>query len=295
MKELVIVSGKGGTGKTSLVGCFAALAEKKVLADCDVDAADLHLLLLPKIQERQDFYAGKRATIRQDDCIQCGACIAWCRFEAVKMDGAGAGAAIFRIDPLSCEGCGVCAHFCPPQAIDFVEHKAGEWYVSETHYGPMVHARLGVGEGNSGKLVSLVRQGARKIAMERGLDWVIIDGSPGIGCPVIASIGGTDLVLIVTEPSLSAQHDMERVVELARHFRVPVVLCINRYDLNQEMAEEIRRWCCMKEISVLGEIPYDTRFTEAQMKHLSLVEYAGGKTAQAVKSLWERLADVLSR
>ena len=210
------------------------------------------------------------------------------------MDGVGAGEAVFRIDPFSCEGCGVCVHFCPQQAIDFVEKKAGEWYISETQYGPMVHAHLGIGEGNSGKLVSLVRQRARQIAIERGLDGVIIDGSPGIGCPVIASIAGADLILIVTEPSLSAQHDMERVVDLARHFRVPVALCINRFDLNEEISEGIRGWCVGKGIKVLSKIPYDPRFTEAQTKHVSLVEYSGGRTAQAVKSLWQELVYALA-
>jgi len=294
MKELVVISGKGGTGKTSLVGCFAALSKKKVLANCDVDAADLHLLLLSEIKEWRDFYAGKRASIRQEDCIGCGACLAWCRFEAVRMDGLGAGKATFRVDSLSCEGCGVCVHFCPQQAIDFAEKRAGEWYISETRYGPMVHAKLGVGEGNSGKLVTLVRNQARQIAKEREFDWVIIDGSPGIGCPVIASIAGADLVLIVTEPSLSAQHDMERVVQLARHFRAPVALCINRFDLNEEITESIQSWCVGRGIKVLSKIPYDRRFTEAQTKHVSLVEYSGGRTAQAVKSLWQELVYTLA-
>jgi len=289
MKEMVVISGKGGTGKTSLVGCFATLAEKKVLADCDVDAADLHLLLLPEIKEWREFYAGKRAFIRQQDCIGCGACLAWCRFEAVKRNGSGAGEATSRIDPLSCEGCGVCAHLCPQQAIDFTEKRAGEWYISETRYGPLVHAKLGVGEGNSGKLVTLVRNQARQIAKEREFDLVIIDGSPGIGCPVIASIAGADLVLIVTEPSLSAQHDMERVVQLARHFRTPVALCINRFDLNEKISESIRSWCLERGIRVAGVIPYDPRFTEAQTRHVSLVEYSGGRTTQAVKSLWQEL------
>jgi len=295
MKELVVISGKGGTGKTSLVGCFAALAKQKVLADCDVDAADLHLLLLPEIKERHEFHAGKRAIIRREDCIGCAACVAWCRFEAVRMDGVGAGEAVFRIDPFSCEGCGVCVHFCPQQAIDFMERKAGEWYISETRYGPMVHAQLGIAEGNSGKLVTLVRSQAHRIAKERRLDWVIIDGSPGIGCPVIASIAGADLILIVTEPSLSAQHDMERVVQLARHFRAPVALCINRYDLNEQISDGIHRWCKGKGILILGEIPYDTRFTEAQTRHVSLVEYSGGKAAQAIKSIWQGLLDAISK
>ena len=292
MRELVIISGKGGTGKTSIVGCFAVLAKKKVLADCDVDAADLHLLLLPEIKEWREFYAGKRASIRQRDCIRCGACLARCRFEAVRMNGTGAGEATFRIDPLSCEGCGVCVHFCPQQAIDFAEKKAGEWYLSETRYGPMVHAQLGIAEGNSGKLVTLVRNQAHRIAKERGLDWVIIDGAPGIGCPVIASIAGADLILIVTEPTLSGQHDMARVVQLTQHFHAPVALCINRYDLNERISDGIRRWCKENGIPVLGEIPYDTRFTEAQTRHMSLVEYSEGKAAQVIKSIWQGLMDV---
>jgi MinD superfamily P-loop ATPase len=295
MKELVVISGKGGTGKTSLVACFAALAGEVVLADCDVDAADLHLLLAPETKERMDFYAGKRAFIRQEDCISCGSCLSRCRFEAVKMEGSGAGEARFRIDSISCEGCGLCAYFCPQHAVELVDRKAGEWYLSETRFGPLVHARLAVGEGNSGKLVTQVKNRARGIARERGLEWLIVDGSPGIGCPVIASLAGADLVLIVTEPSLSARHDLERVTELARHFRTPAAGLINRFDINESIGDDIRRWCEDNGIPVMGAVPYDRRFTEAQVRRLSLIECCGGKAAQAVRSAWEAVANHLRR
>jgi len=295
MKELVIISGKGGTGKTSLVASFAALAERKVLADCDVDAADLHLLLEPRIEQREVFKSAKVARIRPGHCIACGKCEEICRFNAVFFDGPGNGRVekTFRIDPIACEGCGVCAYFCPEKAIDFGETVNGEWYISETRHGPMVHARLGIAEENSGKLVTLVRNQAKRIAEEQGLDLVIIDGSPGIGCPVIASITGADLTLVVTEPTVSGLHDLERVVGLANHFQIPCVVCINKFDLNEEMAGRIETWCAERAIRVVGRIPYDPVFTEAMVHAASVVEYSGGKTAQVIKQLWREVVYAL--
>ncbi|MGC8862499.1 MAG: ATP-binding protein, partial [Armatimonadota bacterium] len=241
--ELAVVSGKGGTGKTSLVASFAALAESKVLADCDVDAADLHLVLAPRVIERADFTGGKSARVILENCIGCGKCAEVCRFDAVTFDGPpnDVVAKTYLIDPLSCEGCGVCAHFCPAQAIEFSPHVSGEYYISETRHGLLVHARLGIAQENSGKLVTLVRREARRVAEERGLDLLIIDGAPGIGCPVIASLAGVDLALIVTEPTVSGMHDLDRVADLAAHFGIPACVCVNKCDINLQMTRRIEK------------------------------------------------------
>lgn len=293
MKELVIISGKGGTGKTSIAASFAALADGQVLADCDVDAADLHLILEPKVLHRQTFKAGKEAIIRQDDCVGCGACLDNCRFEAVIRNGDAAGEATFTIDPISCEGCGVCVEVCPVDAIDFNEKTCGEWYISETPHGPMVHARLGIAEENSGKLVTIVRNHAKRIAKDKGLEWVIIDGSPGIGCPVIASIVGASLVLVVTEPSLSGIHDLKRVVTLTDHFNIPAMVCINKCDINPEMTAHIENLCAEKTIETAGRIPYDTAFTAAQLERKSIVEISDGPAARAVRRVWNQINRIL--
>ncbi len=295
MKELVVISGKGGTGKTSIVACFAALAESKVLADCDVDAADLHLVLEPQVRHREDFRGGKQARVIVDRCVACGTCEEVCRFGAVSFDGppADEAARTFRVDPIACEGCGVCYQVCPVEAIEFEDVVNGEWFVSETRHGPMVHAKLGIAEENSGKLVTLVRNQAKRLAEERNVDLVIIDGSPGIGCPVIASITGSNLVMIVTEPTLSGLHDLERVAALAAHFQIPTVVCINKCDLNEEMSERIVRWCSENGARVVGKIAYDRAFTEAMVNKESLVEYCNGTTTQGVKTMWSETLDVL--
>ena len=221
IREIVVISGKGGTGKTSLTAAFAALAENAVLADCDVDAADLHLILNPKVRETRDFSGGRIARIRAEACIGCQRCAEICRFGAVRLSDISNDvvAKTFAVDPVSCEGCGVCVHFCPVKAIDFDEAINGQWFISETRFGPMVHAKLGIAEENSGKLVSLIRKETKRVAEEAGRSLMIVDGSPGIGCPVIASISGADLVLVVTEPTLSGQHDLERGGEIDRPFR----------------------------------------------------------------------------
>lgn len=294
MKELVVISGKGGTGKTSVVASFAALSREAVLADCDVDAADLHLLLAPDIQQRSPFRAGAKAVIRQEDCIACGACLASCRFGAVRMNGAHAGEGIFSIDPLACEGCGVCVRRCPVDAIELEERTQGEWYISETRCGPMVHARLGVAEDNSGKLVSLVREEARHLAEKRGLGLVLIDGSPGVGCPVIASITGAALVLAVTEPTVSGLHDLDRVARLAAHFGAPAVVCINKADLHPEMSRRIAAYCREHGLPVVGEVPYDVSVTTAQLARRSVVEFGCGPAAAAIEAVWRNVEQRLN-
>lgn len=294
MKELVVVSGKGGTGKTSLVGSFAALAENAVLADCDVDAADLHLLLEPRVLRCSPFSGGSRAAIAVERCSGCGRCAQLCRFDAVVSECAIHGTR-FHVDPIACEGCGVCAWFCPAEAIDFSPANNGQWYVSETRCGPMVHAKLGVAEENSGKLVSLVRAEARKLASRRDLSLTIVDGSPGIGCPVIASITGAQMVLIVTEPTLSGLHDLERVVKLTRHFRVATLVCVNKWDLNPEMTEQIEATADEVGATVVGRVRYDRAVTQSQIRRQVLVEYADSEAAFDVKEIWRRVSDELCR
>jgi MinD superfamily P-loop ATPase len=294
MKELVIISGKGGTGKTSLVASFAALSRHKVLADCDVDAADLHLVLSPSIREEEVFHGMPKFTVNQGRCIQCGKCLPTCRFGAItatrREDGE---IKTVEIDPISCEGCGVCAYFCPAEAIHSTASESGRWFISDTRHGPMVHARLGIAEENSGKLVTIVRAQAKRVAEEKELKLVIIDGPPGIGCPVIASITGADLVLIVTEPTLSARHDLERAAALAAHFGIRVLVCINKCDLNPQIVIQTCDWCRRNGILVVGEIPYDPLFTKAQMTGQSIVEYCDGPTSFAVREAWQRVAQIM--
>jgi len=288
MKELVVISGKGGTGKTSLTACFAMLADRPVVADCDVDAADLHLVLAPRIRERHEFLSGHEAVIRQDDCIGCGECQANCRFDAVKITRDSSGAPRCSIDPVSCEGCGVCVRFCPERAIDFPERLCGEWMISETRSGPMVHARLGVAAENSGKLVSTVRREARRIAEEGQRNLVIVDGPPGIGCPVIASITDATLVLVVTEPTVSGEHDLERVLALARHFQIPAVVCVNKWDLNIEMTERIEDRARRGGARVAGRIRYDRSVTSAQMQERAVVE-SEAPCVRDIQQVWNQL------
>jgi MinD superfamily P-loop ATPase len=282
MKELVVISGKGGTGKTTITACFAALAERQVLADADVDAADLFILLNPEIKQREEFRSGAVAKIDHRRCTQCGECIELCRFEAIMPD--------FRVDPVDCEGCAVCARFCPAEAIQMQPCVSGEWYISDTRYGPFVHAKLGVGEENSGKLVTVVRHHARLIAEECDLNWIIVDGPPGIGCPVISSLTGSDAVLIVTEPTLSGIHDMKRVSDLAAYFRVPKAVCINKWDLNGEISQEIADYCRHEGMRVVGKIPYDRIVTEALVQRKILVEYDPlCSVSQEIKGIWEEV------
>ena len=295
MKELVVISGKGGTGKTSIVASFAALAESAVLADCDVDAADLHLVMEPSVSRRTPFSGGSRARIKAGHCIACGKCEEICRYDAVFYDGPGNGrvAKTFRIDPIACEGCGVCARFCEVDAIEFAPATNGHWFVSNTRCGPMVHAALGVAEENSGKLVSLVRTEAKRIADEKHRELVIVDGSPGIGCPVIASITGSDLALIVTEPTLSGLHDLGRVSELTGHFGIRTLVCVNKWDLNAELTERIERETAQRGARAVGRVRYDPAVTAAQVAGRALVEYTQEGAAADVRELWQHVLGVI--
>lgn len=293
--EVVVVSGKGGTGKTSVVASFAALAKRAVLADCDVDAADLHLVIAPDVRRRTDFSGGLMARIRADRCTDCGICEEVCRFDALVRDGPGNAFvdATYRIDAVACEGCGVCAHFCPSRAVELYEAVNGEWFVSDTRFGPMVHARLGVAEENSGKLVTTVRKEAKRVAEESHREMVIIDASPGIGCPVIASVTGATMALVVTEPTLSGLHDLGRVAALTTRFRIPTTVCVNKSDINREMTDRIMCDARSRNLEVLGEIPYDPDVTRAQIAGLTVVEYGDGPAATAIRDLWSAVNNSL--
>ncbi len=291
VKQIAVISGKGGTGKTSLVAAFAALSRNSVLADCDVDAADLHLLLEPHVLQRYPFIGGKRARIRAEQCTACGKCEELCRFDAIRFDGPGSRTVekTFRIDPIACEGCGVCAWFCAEGAIDFFPAVNGEWFISETRFGPMVHAKLGVAGENSGKLVTTVRSNAERVAEEHGLNLLLIDGSPGIGCPVIASITGTELVLVVTEPTLSGLHDLERVADLIRHFGISSMVCVNKWDLNPKVSEKIRERARERGLGWAGEVRYDRAVTEAQVQGKTIVEYQQDGSAADIREVWAQV------
>jgi MinD superfamily P-loop ATPase len=283
MKEIVIISGKGGTGKTSIIAAFASLVENKVLCDADVDAADLHLIMDPEIKEHHDFESGHTAIINQDKCTECGLCRDLCRWDAISED--------FVVDSIECEGCGVCYYFCPEKAIDFPLNTCGEWYLSETRFGPMAHARLGIAEENSGKLVTLIGQEGKKLAEKNNLELLLTDGPPGIGCPVIASLGGATAVLIVTEPTVSGRHDMERVAELSAFFKIPAMMCVNKFDLNPSAGEAIEAFARGRDISVIGRVPFDPAFTKAMVQGKTIVEFdSQSEGCVAVKSIWETLA-----
>ena len=291
MKELVVISGKGGTGKTSIVASFAGLARNAVFADCDVDAADLHLVLEPKVKHESDFSGGKRASIVTERCVGCGKCKDLCRFDAINSNGSlsDSEAETFAVDPISCEGCKVCVKFCPVGAIDFRDSINGRWFISDTRFGPMVHAELGIAEENSGKLVTLIRREAKRIAAEEKKDLIIADGSPGIGCPVIASITGADLVLIITEPTLSGKHDLERVATLTESFGIPTLVCVNKSDLNPQMTGQIAEEASERSIRLAGKIRYDKAFTKAQIMKATVIEYTGGWVSEEIKALWRNV------
>ncbi len=286
MKELVVISGKGGAGKTSIVASFAALAKNKVMADCDVDAADLHLLLEPHIRHREEFRSGKSAVIDAECCTQCGKCREVCRYQAISED--------YVVDKIACEGCGVCVHFCPEQAIELRENLSGEWFISDTRFGTLVHAKLGIAEENSGKLVALVRQNAKLLAQEDGSDLILADGAPGIGCPVISSITGASAVLVVTEPTLSGIHDMKRVVDLAGHFQIPTFICVNKFDINEQLTAQVETFCQQRRLKLMGRIPYDTVVTKAMVQGKTVVEYSSGLVAKEIEKLWRQISYALA-
>ncbi len=282
-----MISGKGGCGKTTLSASFAALAKDPVIADADVDAADMHLLLKPVIRRREEFHGLDVASKNDDICINCGECYQNCRYGAIDPDN--------TLHPERCEGCAVCALVCPVDAIKMVERQAGEAYISDTRFGPLVHAKLHAGEEASGKLVSLVRKRAREVAEENGNNLIIIDGPPGMGCTVISSITGVDLVLVVIEPTLSGIHDSKRIIEVAKHFRIPHLVCINKHDVNEENTEDILEYCKEEGIEVVGMLPYDDNATRSMVNEMTVVEYSEGPLSKRIDEIWERVLEALNR
>ena len=285
MKEVVVLSGKGGTGKTSIVGSFAVIAESKVLADCDVDAADLHLLLSPEIREEHEFWSGQVASIDEAKCTECGLCEEICHFNAIEN---------FKVDPVSCGGCHFCYHVCPAEAISMEECLAGHWFISKTRYGYLAHARLGIAQENSGKLVALVRQQAKLMAEKQALHYIITDGPPGIGCPVISSLSGASLAVLITEPTLSGIHDLERVLSTCHHFGVPALVCVNKYDINSDNTRQIESYCSSQGIDVASKIPFDNVVTEALVQGVPVIEYSKGTVAQEIEKLWGAITSKLN-
>jgi MinD superfamily P-loop ATPase len=283
MKEILVLSGKGGTGKTTISASLAHLAQDCLMADCDVDAPDLHLLLHPQVVEKHKFVSGVKAEIMPDECTACGICMELCAFDAINNDNA-----TFRINNLSCEGCGVCAFFCPEQAIRLNDNECGEWYISSTQCGTMVHASLYPGEENSGKLVTMVKRKAAELGAEKRVKWIIVDGPPGIGCLVIASMSGSDIILAVTEPTVSGLHDLERIYELSIHFKTPIVVCINKWDINMDKSKEIEDWCIEHHIDIMGKVGFSEKIVES-LADGTLVTQHTDKAAEEIKALWGNL------
>ncbi len=289
MKEILVISGKGGTGKTSVTAAFAHLADKAIVCDLDVDAPDLHLILSPAEKSRNDFVSGNRALVIPDKCDGCGKCAELCRFEAITINDGKA-----LIDDFNCEGCKVCVTFCPTQAIEFPENFCGRWYLSETRFGPLVHAQLFPGEENSGRLVALLRQQARKLASADKAGLILSDGPPGIGCPVISSLSGCDMAVIVTEPTQSAIHDLQRVADLCDHFKVKSCILINKSDLNPSLAEDIRHKAKQRGIECVGRLPFDQVFVQAVVAGKAVTEIDDGKATAEIKKAWQNVEKILN-
>jgi MinD superfamily P-loop ATPase len=285
IKQLAIVSGKGGTGKTTIAAAFASLAKNKVMVDCDVDAADLHLLLKPKVLLQEKYFGGRSPHVDLDKCTHCGLCTEVCRFNAIDKG---------VVNPISCEGCGFCSHICPENAIIMGNAFSGDWFVSETPYGPFVHARLGIGEENSGKLVTVVRKKAVEIAKEKNLELILIDGPPGIGCPVTASLTGVNIVLAVTEPTLSGIHDLERILKLSTHFKIPSMVCINKYDINPENTQHIAAYCENNGSKIVGKIPYEPKVVEALVNRKTVMDYPCNDVQEIVLNMWRQAEAILN-
>lgn len=282
MKQLTIISGKGGTGKTSITAAFASLSfPSAVFADCDVDAADLHLLLQPSIESEQNFSGMKIANIDSNRCTDCKKCYGSCAFDAIDQE--------IVLHKESCEGCGVCAYVCPVDAINMIDRDSGRIYQSNTRFGMLSHAQLNTAEEASGKLVTMVREQAISLSEKHQKEFIIIDGPPGIGCPVISSISGVDLVLIVTEPTLSALHDLERIQRVAAHFNIPAVVCINKYTINPENTKKIEAYCQTHQIEVVGKIPYDKSVTDALIEEKTIIEYDSSEVKKSVVTLWNNV------
>ena len=297
MKQITVISGKGGTGKTTLVASFAALAENTVIADCDVDAPDLHLLLHPEIVKREEFKGLKVAVMDKTKCIECGRCEEACRFNAISYNASGVDArdgdfftdvteSGYTVNPARCEGCGVCVFVCDQEAITLAERVSGYAFISKTKYGTMAHAQLNIAEESSGKLVTVVRNNAQRVAEEEGSELILIDGSPGIGCPVIASLTGVDLALVVTEPTMSGLHDLERILDVTRHFGIATVVCINKYNINEENSRRITGFCKERGVTIAKNIPYDPVVTRAMVAAMPVVEFSGGAVSDAIKEIW---------
>ncbi|QGY39466.1 (4Fe-4S)-binding protein [Pseudodesulfovibrio cashew] len=290
MREIVIISGKGGAGKTTIAGAFAHLAENAILCDLDVDAPDLHLLLDPDKREESEFWSGHEAVIRAEDCVHCATCLNMCQFDAIEFSIEG-----YSVKPFRCEGCKVCVELCPAGAIDFPERKCGHWFVSDTRFGTMVHAQLFPGEENSGRLVTLLKQQARQRAEAGGLDLVLSDGTPGIGCPVIASLAGTDLAVVVTEPTPSGIHDLERVAELCEGFRTKVAVLVNKWDINPAMTEKIEAYCRDKGYTLLCRFPHNRAAVDSMLERKVLTEYDPGGLGTLLKQAWKDTLALLEK
>jgi MinD superfamily P-loop ATPase len=287
VKQLTILSGKGGTGKTTLTASFAALAHNIVVADCDVDAPDLHLLLQPQIMKTQQFIGPKLAVIDKTKCVECGLCREACRFDAI--DDA------LEVDPILCEGCGVCVVVCPEEAITLKKRISGQAYISKTRYGTMSHARLTPGEANSGKLVTLVRHNARQIAEKENRELILIDGPPGIGCPLIASVTGVDVGFVVTEPTVSGIHDLQRALQLLQHFHIPPFVYVNKYDVNTENTEKIIEFCEENGVKVAGKIPFDLIVTEAMVNGKTIIEHSPrSEVSRGIETVWDKMLSFLN-
>lgn len=283
--EVVILSGKGGTGKTSITAAFASLAQKAVFTDCDVDAADLYLLLLPEIYHSETFSSGAKAVIDRDMCTGCGICVDLCRFDAIStVDGDTV------IDENACEGCGLCALACPVGAIKMEQFENNNIYFANCRFGPMLYGKLGIAEENSGRLVAQIRHYAKAKAADNDLDLIITDGPPGIGCPVISSVSGADLVVAVTEPTLSGWHDLQRLIDLIGQFHTPIKVIINKYDLNEDMSATIENNLKSKDIEILGRIPYDNSMINALIEGKTINEFErDGDTASRLVAIWNRI------
>jgi MinD superfamily P-loop ATPase len=284
MREIVIISGKGGTGKTSLTGAFAHLATNKIMCDLDVDAPDLHLLLQPTREREEEFHSGHEARIEREKCDRCGLCASMCQFGAIREEEEG-----FTVDSLRCEGCKVCVAFCPAEAIQFPEKHCGQWYVSSTRFGPLVHAQLFPGEENSGRLVMVLKQQARELAKASGVDLVLCDGAPGIGCPVISSLSGAHLAVAVTEPTPSGRHDLERVADLCKHFQTAFAVIINKHDLNPDETARIEAFCRDGSYPVLARLPHDPLVTKAMIQGLVVTELPEGDFSRELRQAWARI------
>lgn len=285
MKQITIISGKGGTGKTSITAALASVAENAVIADCDVDAADLFLVLKPQILFENKYLGGKTAVIDYSKCTNCGICKDLCRFDAINTVGDR-----ITISEFSCDGCELCKRVCPEDAISMIQSDSSRWFISDSRFGPMVYARLGIAEDNSGKLVTVVREEAKKIAKDKNRDFVIIDGPPGIGCPVIASITGVNIAIIVTEPTQSGLHDLKRVVELVNNFSIKALIILNKFDLNKEMTEVIEKYCKKNDIEIIAWIPFNRIFVDAMVNQQTIVEYNKfSELSNIIQSIWNKI------